>query len=42
VPPSSKPGAVLGWQVLDIDAAIDTLAAKGVKMIIYPGFGQDE
>lgn len=33
---------VLGWKVLDIDAAIDTLAAKGVKMIIYPGFGQDE
>lgn len=33
---------VLGWQVLDIDAAIDALAAKGVKMIIYPGFGQDE
>jgi len=33
---------VLGWQVPDIDAAIDALAAKGVKMIIYPGFGQDE
>jgi len=33
---------VLGWQVLDIDAAIDALAAKRVKMIIYPGFGQDE
>ena len=36
------PHTVLGWQVPDIEAAIDALAAKGVKMIIYPSFGQDE
>jgi hypothetical protein len=28
--------------VQDISATIEALAAKGVKMIIYPGFGQDE
>lgn len=37
-----NPHTVLGWQVQDIAASIDALAAKGVKMIIYPGFGQDE
>jgi catechol 2,3-dioxygenase-like lactoylglutathione lyase family enzyme len=37
-----NPHTVLGWQVPDIAATIDALAAKGVKMIIYPGFGQDE
>ena len=37
-----NPHTVLGWQVQDISATIDALAAKGVKMIIYPGFGQDE
>ena len=37
-----NPHTVLGWQVQDISATIDVLAAKGVKMIIYPGFGQDE
>ena len=37
-----NPHTVLGWQVLDISATIDVLAAKGVNMIIYPGFGQDE
>jgi catechol 2,3-dioxygenase-like lactoylglutathione lyase family enzyme len=37
-----NPHTVLGWQVQDISATIEALAAKGVKMIIYPGFGQDE
>jgi len=37
-----NPHTVLGWQVQDIAETIDALAAKGVKMIIYPGFGQDE
>lgn len=35
------PHTVLGWQVADIEAAIDALAAKGVAMAIYDGFGQD-
>lgn len=37
-----NPHTVLGWQVSHIAASIDALAAKGVTMIIYPGFGQDE
>ncbi len=38
-----KPGphTVLGWQVADIEAAVDALAAKGVTFAIYEGFGQD-
>ena len=35
------PHTVLGWQVADIEAAIDVLAAKGVAMAIYDGYGQD-
>ena len=35
------PHTVLGWQVADIEAAIDALAAKGVQMAIYDGYGQD-
>ena len=35
------PHTVLGWQVTDIEAAIDALAAKGVQMAIYDGYGQD-
>ncbi len=35
------PHTVLGWQVTDIEAAIDELAAKGVEFAIYDGFGQD-
>lgn len=38
--PTAHP--VLGWQVADIEAAIESLAAKGVAMNIYPGIGQDE
>ncbi len=33
---------VLGWQVEDAAAAVAGLAAAGVKMLIYPDFGQDE
>jgi catechol 2,3-dioxygenase-like lactoylglutathione lyase family enzyme len=38
-----KPGphTVLGWQVGDIEAAVDELAAKGVACAVYDGFGQD-
>jgi catechol 2,3-dioxygenase-like lactoylglutathione lyase family enzyme len=35
------PHTVLGWQVGDIEAAIDALAARGVAFEIYDGFGQD-
>ena len=35
------PHTVLGWQVGDIDAAIDALTAKGVTFAVYEGFGQD-
>ncbi len=37
--PSAHP--VLGWQVADIAAAAEALAAKGVAFTIYPGMGQD-
>lgn len=33
---------VFGFAVADIAAATRALAAKGVKFIVYPGFGQDE
>jgi catechol 2,3-dioxygenase-like lactoylglutathione lyase family enzyme len=36
-----NPHTVLGWQVADIEAVIDTLTAKGVTFAIYEGFGQD-
>ena len=35
------PHPVLGWTVADIEATVDALAAKGVKMTIYDGMGQD-
>jgi catechol 2,3-dioxygenase-like lactoylglutathione lyase family enzyme len=35
------PHPVLGWQVEDIEATVDALAAKGVAMTIYEGMGQD-
>jgi catechol 2,3-dioxygenase-like lactoylglutathione lyase family enzyme len=38
IPP---PHTVLGWEVPDIDAAVTTLAARGVTFTIYAGFGQD-
>lgn len=37
--PSAHP--VLGWQVGDIEATVDALAAKGVTMTIHEGMGQD-
>ena len=36
-----NPHTVLGWQVSDIEAAIDALVAKGVTFAIYEGYGQD-
>jgi catechol 2,3-dioxygenase-like lactoylglutathione lyase family enzyme len=35
------PHTVLGWEVTDLDAAMDALIAKGVVFRIYEGFGQD-
>ena len=42
--PDHAPGPhpVLGWQVDDMEAAVDALTANGVVMSIYPGLGQDE
>lgn len=37
-----SPHPVLGWQVADIGAAVDALAAKGVGMTIHDGMGQDK
>ncbi len=36
------PHPVFGWEVADIRAAAAALAAAGVALIIYEGFGQDE
>lgn len=36
------PHPVLGWDVADLGEAADALVAKGVELLIYPGFGQDE
>ena len=36
------PHPVLGWTVPDLRATVATLAAGGVAMTIYPGFGQDD
>ena len=38
----ASPHPVLGWQVDDIGATVDALAAKGVTMNVYEGMGQDE
>jgi len=35
------PHTVLGWQVDDMEAAVDALSAKGVTFAIYEGYGQD-
>ena len=37
-----QPFAVLGWSVSDIEAAVDTLSARGVEFERYPGMEQDE
>ena len=36
------PHTVLGWDVPDMDGALDRLAAAGVTGEIYEGFGQDD
>jgi len=38
---AASPHPVLGWEVADIEAVVDTLAAKGVAMTIHDGMGQD-
>ncbi len=38
---TASPHPVLGWEVADIEAVVDELAAKGVAMTIYEGLGQD-
>ncbi len=38
---TASPHPVLGWEVADMEAAVDALAAKGVTMNIYEGLGQD-
>ena len=37
----ASPHPVLGWEVPDIAATIDALAANGVQMNVYEGMGQD-
>ena len=32
---------VLGWDVADIEAIVDALAANGLSMTVYEGLGQD-
>ena len=36
-----QPFTVLGWQVADIQQAVDSLAAKGVNFEHFEGMGQD-
>lgn len=36
-----NPHTVLGWQVSDIEAAIDAFVGKGVTFANYEGYGQD-
>ena len=36
-----SPHPVLGWEVPDIEAAVDALSAKGVNFAVYEGMGQD-
>jgi catechol 2,3-dioxygenase-like lactoylglutathione lyase family enzyme len=38
---TASPHPVLGWEVADMEAAVDALAAEGVAMSIYEGLGQD-
>lgn len=34
--------SVLGWDVDDIESAVDALTGKGVAFTVYKGFGQDQ
>jgi catechol 2,3-dioxygenase-like lactoylglutathione lyase family enzyme len=36
------PYTVLGWEVADINSAVDGLAAKGIAFQVFPGMGQDQ
>lgn len=36
------PQTALGWSVTDISDMISQLVAKGIEMVRYDGFGQDE
>jgi len=36
------PYTVLGWNVADINSAVDGLAAKGIAFQVFPGMGQDQ
>jgi catechol 2,3-dioxygenase-like lactoylglutathione lyase family enzyme len=37
-----RPFTALGWQTRDIEAAVEALAARGVRFERYPGLDQDE
>jgi predicted enzyme related to lactoylglutathione lyase len=39
---SPAPYTVLGWQVPDIVAAVNSVEAAGIKLQRYPGMNQDE
>jgi catechol 2,3-dioxygenase-like lactoylglutathione lyase family enzyme len=39
---AEAPYTVLGWEVPDIDAAVDDLRARGVTFNRYPGMDQDD
>jgi catechol 2,3-dioxygenase-like lactoylglutathione lyase family enzyme len=39
---AAAPYTVLGWEVPDLDAAVDDLRARGVTFTRYPGMDQDE
>jgi catechol 2,3-dioxygenase-like lactoylglutathione lyase family enzyme len=39
---AEAPYTVLGWEVPDLDAAVDDLRARGVTFTRYPGMDQDE
>jgi catechol 2,3-dioxygenase-like lactoylglutathione lyase family enzyme len=36
------PHPVLGWDVPDLEATVDALAARGVRCTVYEGMGMDE
>ena len=39
---TTPPYTVLGWEVADIGAAIDNLAADGIEFLRFAGMDQDE
>lgn len=38
---AARPHPVIGWNVEDIAAAVEALAARGVAFTVYEGMGQD-